>query len=398
MNSINILTKIYNGQIVTPSHIINNGTVIIRNGIIETICEGNPEVNGAIEIDAKGQYVAPGLVDLQINGFLGVDFSDQKLTIDELRRATKALWEMGVTTFLPTVITNDQANLKKSFSLLAVALDDEVIGMSIPGFHLEGPYISPVQGYRGAHLEKYIRGADWLEFSDLQKEALNRIILITVAPETEGAIAFIKKCTEAGVVVALGHHNGSSEIIKQAVEAGASMSTHLGNGCANMINRHDNPLWPQLADDRITATIIADGYHLNEDQLKCFYKMKGLERTILVSDALDLAGLPPGEYTRLERLVVLSEVVRYPAENVLAGAASPLSTCVSNIMKFTHCSLENAVQMATANPAGQLGLNEIGEIKQGKRADLILFTLGDGRVVIQKTILAGKEVYAKHRE
>jgi len=396
MNSINILTKIYNGQIVTPSHIINNGTVIIRNGIIETICEGNPEVNGAIEIDAKGQYVAPGLVDLQINGFLGVDFSDQKLTIDELRRATKALWEMGVTTFLPTVITNDQANLKKSFSLLAVALDDEVIGMSIPGFHLEGPYISPVQGYRGAHLEKYIRGADWLEFSDLQKEAFNRIILITVAPETDGAIAFIKKCTEAGVVVALGHHNGSSEIIKQAVEAGASMSTHLGNGCANMINRHDNPLWPQLADDRITATIIADGYHLNEDQLQCFYKMKGLERTILVSDALDLAGLPPGEYTRLERLVVLSEVVRYPAENVLAGAASPLSTCVSNIMKFTHCSLENAVRMATANPAGQLGLNEIGEIKQGKRADLILFTLENGRLMIQKTILAGKEVYAKH--
>ncbi len=396
MNSLNSLTKIYNGQIVTPSHIINNGTVIIRNGIIETICQGDTEVRGAVEIDAKGQYIAPGLVDLQINGFIGVDFSDQDLTIGELRRATKALWEKGVTTFLPTVITNDQTNLKKSFSLLAAALDDEVIGLSIPGFHLEGPYISPVQGYRGAHLEKYIRRADWNEFSDLQKEARNRIILITVAPEIDGAIAFIKKCTEAGVVVSLGHHNGSSGIIKQAVGAGASMSTHLGNGCANMINRHDNPLWPQLADDHITITIIADGYHLNKDQLQCFYKMKGLERTILVSDALDLAGLPPGEYTRLERLVVLSEVVKYPAENVLAGAASPLSTCVSNMMKFTHCSLENAVLMATANPASQLGLNEIGEIKQGKRADLILFSLEDGRLVIQKTILAGKEVYSKH--
>jgi len=396
MNSKNTFTKIFNGQIVTPSGIINNGTVIFRNGIIEAIAEGDLEAAGATELDAKGNFIAPGLIDIQINGFLGVDFSDQNLTIEELRRATKALWETGATTFLPTVITNDQTYLKKSFTILAGALDDEEIGLSIPGFHLEGPYISPVQGYRGAHLEKYIKQPDWDEFSELQKAAHNRISLITVAPESEGAIPFIKKCTEAGVAVALGHHNGSSEIIKQAADAGATLSTHLGNGCANMINRHDNPLWPQLAEDRLTASIIADGYHLNMDQLKCFYKMKGVERTVLVSDALDLAGLPPGEYIRLERVVVLTEVVKFPAENVLAGAASPLSTCVSNIMKFTDCSLENAIRMATSNPAKLLGLNNIGEIKQGKRADLILFSIEDSRIVIQKTILAGKEVYSNH--
>jgi N-acetylglucosamine-6-phosphate deacetylase len=396
MDTKNTLTKIFNGQIITPSCIINNGTVIVRNGFIEAIADGDLEATGATELDAKGNYIAPGLIDIQINGFLGVDFSDQNLTIEELRRATKALWEKGATTFLPTVITNDQSYLKKSFTILAGALDDEEIGLSIPGFHLEGPYISPVQGYRGAHLEKYIKQPDWEEFSALQIAARNRISLITVAPESDGAIPFIKKCTEAGVVVALGHHNGSSEIIKQAVDAGATLSTHLGNGCANMINRHDNPLWPQLADDRLTASIIADGYHLNMDQLKCFYKMKGVERTILISDALDLAGLPPGEYTRLERVVVLTEVVKYPAENVLAGAASPLSSCVSNILKFTNCSLENAIRMATSNPAKLLGLNNIGEIKTGKRADLIMFTIEDNRIVIQKTILAGQEVYSNH--
>jgi N-acetylglucosamine-6-phosphate deacetylase len=123
--------------------------------------------------------------------------------------------------------------------------------------------------------------------------------------------------------------------------------------------------------------------------------MKGLERTILVSDALDLAGLPPGEYIRQERLVVLSEVVKYPAENVLAGAASPISTCVSNIMRFTNCSLENAVQMATTNPARLLGLDDIGEIKQGMRADLILFTIEYSGIVVQKTIVTGKIVYSK---
>jgi len=393
MDSKNKLLKIYNGQVITPYRIIRNGTVIARNGIIEVVAEGNLETPGATEIDAKGKYIAPGLIDLQINGFVGVDFSDQDLTIDDLHKATKALWKVGVTTFLPTVITNDQKSLKKSFLILASALDDEEIGLSIPGFHLEGPYISPVQGYRGAHLEKYIRIPDWDEFSKLQKAAHNRISLITIAPEVNGAISFIRKCTETGVVVSLGHHNGSAEIIKQATDAGASMSTHLGNGCANTIDRHDNPLWPQLAEDRITATIIADGFHLNKAEVQCFYKMKGVENTILVSDALDLAGLPPGEYTRGERIVLLTpDVVKFPAENCLAGAATPISTCVSNIMKFTDCSLGNAIQMATTNPARLLGLHDIGEIKQGKRADLILFAIEDNRIVIQKTIVAGKIV------
>jgi len=397
MGSKNKLLKIYKGQVVTASRIIKNATVLVRAGIIEAVVEGNPELPGANEIDAKGKYIAPGLIDLQVNGFSGVDFSDQDLTIEELRKATKALWKVGVTTFLPTVITNDQKSLKKSFSILAGALDDEEIGMSIPGFHLEGPYISPAQGYRGAHLEKYIRIPDWDEFSELQKAAHNRIRLITVAPEVNRAISFIRKCRETEVVVSLGHHNGSTQIIKQAADAGASMSTHLGNGCANMIDRHDNPFWPQLADDRITATIIVDGFHLNKAEVQCFYKMKGVENTILISDALDLAGLPPGEYTRGERVVLLTpNVVKFPAENCLAGAATPISACVSNIMKFTGCSLGNAIKMASSNPARSLGLHEIGEIKQGKRADLILFTIEDGRIVIQKTIVAGKIVYSNN--
>jgi N-acetylglucosamine-6-phosphate deacetylase len=199
------------------------------------------------------------------------------------------------------------------------------------------------------------------------------------------------------VIVSLGHHNGSADIIKQAADAGASMSTHLGNGCANTINRHNNPLWPQLAEDRITATLIADGFHLNQEEVQCFYRMKGVERTVLVSDALDLAGLPPGAYTRGERLVVLTpDVVMYPAENVLAGAASPITTGVSNMMRFTHCSLGEAIRMASTNPARSLGLNDRGEIRQGKRADLILFTIEDDKIIIQQTIVAGKAVFSKN--
>ncbi len=396
MDSENILLKICNGRLVTPHGIIENKTIIVKSGFLEAIADGNPDIPEAMELDAEGKYIAPGLIDIQINGFMGIDFSDQGLTIEDLRRATKALWEKGVTTFLPTVITNDQVNLKKSFSILAGALDDEVIGLSVPGFHLEGPYISPVQGFRGAHLEKYIRHPDWDEFSDLQEAAKNKIKLITIAPEVNDAIEFTRKCTESGVVVSLGHHNGSGEIINEATDAGAFMSTHLGNGCANMIDRHNNPLWAQLADDRLTVTLIADGFHLNKVELQCFYKMKGVDRTILISDALDLAGLPPGEYTRLERVVLLTpDVIKYPSENCLAGAASPLVACVSNMMRFTGCSLENAIQMATSNPAMAVGLENIGEINLGKRADLILFTLENGRIEIQKTILAGEIMYSR---
>jgi N-acetylglucosamine-6-phosphate deacetylase len=346
------------------------------------------------EIEKLNVYIAPGLIDLQVNGYAGIDFADQQLTLEGIRKAAKALWETGVTTFLPTIITNDQESLERSFAILAEVLDDEELRISIPGFHLEGPYISPLQGYRGAHLEKYIRPPDWDEFLALQQAAHHGIRLITLAPEVEGAIPFIRKCAETGVLVSLGHHNGSADIIRQAVDAGACMSTHLGNGCANMIDRHNNPIWPQLADDRITATIIADGFHLNREEVQSFYKAKTVERIILVSDALDLAGLPPGEYTRGERIVVLTpDVVKYPAENVLAGAASPVSTGVSNIMEFTHCSLGDAIRMASTNPARMLGLDSIGEIRQGKRADLILFTIEEGRIVIRQTILAGKVVY-----
>jgi len=340
-------------------------------------------------------YIAPGLIDIQINGYMGVDFSGADLTIDEIRKATKELWKEGVTTFLPTLITNEHNALKKNFAIMAQALDDPEIGKSIPGFHLEGPYISPVQGFRGAHLEKYIRDPDWQEFIQYQNAAKQGIKLITVAPEVEGAIPFIRNCIDNGVVVSLGHHNGSAETIRKATDAGASMSTHLGNGCANMIDRHNNPLWAQLADDRLTPTIIADGFHLTEEELQTFYKVKGAGNIVLVSDALDLAGLPPGEYVRGERTVLLTpDVVKFPAENVLAGAASPITKCVSTMLKVTQCNLKNAIQMASTNPAKMLGLTEIGEISQGKRADLILFTIEDEKIVIQKTIVAGKIVYS----
>lgn len=375
------------------------GILYSDNGLVEITIE-NEKIKEIYALDRSGNtrktYIAPGLIDIQINGYMGVDFSGPDLIVEDVIKATKALWKAGVTSYFPTIITSDINRIKKNFAVLAQARKDPDIGRSIPGFHLEGPYISPIAGFRGAHLEKYIKAPDWEEFQKIQKAANNGIKIITVAPEIEGAIPFIKKCVESGVIVSLGHHNGSAIDIQKAVDAGAKMATHLGNGCANEINRHDNPLWPQLSNDAITASIIADGFHLRREEVRTFYKAKGVEKTILVSDALDLAGLPPGEYTRGERTLLLtSNVVKLPRENVLAGAASPISKCVGVVMDFTGCSLKNAIQMASTNPAKMFSMDELGTIEQDKRADLILFTMKNNEMVIEQTFVAGKLVYTR---
>lgn len=364
-------------------------TIIVENGKITEIKPLDTE------IDQTKNYVAPGLIDVQINGYMGVDFSGPDLTVEGVKKATKALWKAGVTSYFPTIITSDIDLIKKNFAILAKAKADPEIGKSIPGFHLEGPYISPIKGFRGAHLEKYIKNPDWEEFQEIQKAANNGIILITLAPELEGAIPFIQNCVKSGVVVSLGHHNGSAEDVLNAVSAGAKMATHLGNGCANEINRHHNPIWPQLSNDDITASIIADGFHLTKEEVRSFYKAKGVENTILVSDALDLAGLPPGEYTRGERTLLLTpNVVKLPKEDVLAGAASPISKCVGVVMGFTQCSLSDAIRMASTNPADMFSLENLGEIEKGKRADLVLFEMKNNEMVIKKTFVAGQLVYS----
>lgn len=367
-------------------------SIKIADGIISDVTR----IERAEYMRQQPVYVAPGLIDIQINGYAAVDFSGKDLTVAGIRKATKALWKEGVTTFVPTVITNSDARLRQNFTILAAALQDAKMNLSIPGFHLEGPYISPVDGFRGAHLKKWVRLPNWAEFSEYVKAAQHKILMVTVAPEIEGAMPFIEKCAMHGIIVALGHHNAPADVIKQAIDKGAVIATHLGNGCANMIQRHHNPLWPQLADDRLIPSLIVDGYHLTPEEVQVFYKVKGAQRIVLISDALDVAGLPPGEYQRGGRTVLVTPgVIKYPAQNVLAGAAAPISKDVATMMKFTKCSLADAINMACRNQARIFNLDDRGEIKPGKRADLILFTLEDGNLIIQKTILAGRVVYTK---
>ena len=408
MNSNSKLLKIVNGQAVTAHGIIQNATVLVRSGIIEAVAEGNLEAPGATEINANGHYIAPGLIDIQVNGYNSVSFclegaentsaSDGNLTVSDVKKVTEGLWKEGVTTYFPTLTTNNQDLLLKNFGILAMAMDDPSQMGSIPGFHLEGPYISAVDGYRGAHPLEFVRKPDWNEFLQLYKASGEKILLITVAPEIEDAFEFIRKCRELGIVVSLGHHNGTAGQIKQAIDIGAGLATHLGNGCANMVNRHHNPIWPQLADNCLMISFIADGFHLPPEMLQVFYKTKGVENIIITSDITSYAGLPAGTYRIKSGQSVEKTVdgnLQFSGqEGGLYGSASPLRNGVAHIMKVTGCGLVNAIQMTTLNPALVHHLIDRGVLEAGKRADIILFTMEDEKMVIQKTIVGGKELYS----
>ena len=347
-------------------------------------------------LDFTDLIIAPGLTDNQINGYASIDFSGNDLSADGVIEAGKAINRDGVTTFLPTLITGSHENLIKNFGILHEALNkDERLSGSVPGFHLEGPYISPDEGYRGCHPVQHIRKPSWEEFTLYQKAAGGKIIQVTLAPELEGATEFIRLCKLHGITVAMGHTNSTAEDIGKAVEAGVSISTHLGNGCANLIHRHNNPIWPQLANENLTSTIIADGFHLIPEELKVFYKVKGPDKLILTSDVIYLAGMAPGKYTFLESEVILTEegMLKNIAMNCLAGASFPLKTGVGNMMKYTGCSMKDAINMASGNVARVYGLTDRGSLSAGKRADLILFEMDGDQLKIRKTYLNGELVF-----
>ena len=340
--------------------------------------------------------IAPGLIDNQINGYTNVDFSGDNLTAEDFVKAAESIWRGGVTTFVPTLITSSNDLLIKNLKTLNNACgQNDLVSKSVPGFHLEGPYISTEEGYRGCHPVQYIHKPSWEEFMIFQEAAGGKIIQVTIAPELEGAAEFIRKCTREGIITGIGHTAASSEQITEAVDNGARLSTHLGNGCANMIHRHKNPLWAQLADDRLTASVIADGLHLLPEEMQVFYKVKGPDKIILTSDVIYLAGMAPGKYSFLGSEVILNDegMLLNTEQNCLAGASFPLKYGVENMVTLSGCSLWQAIKMASSNVARILNLEERGNLSLGKRADLMLFKKEDQSLQIRNIWLNGTLVF-----
>ncbi len=241
------------------------------------------------------------------------------------------------------------------------------------GIHLEGPFLSEIDGYRGAHPRAEIRDPDWSLFQDLQEASGGRIVLITLAPERAGAIDLIRRATASGVVVALGHTAAAPATIHAAAAAGASLSTHLGNGIASPLPRHPNPIWIQAGLDTLWASFIADGHHVDLETLRVLARAKGPERTILVSDASPLAGLPPGTYG--EWAVLGSGKIVVDGTDYLAGSNQGLEVGVRNLLIATGWPIEQAIATVTRNPARLLG-RPYPRLAAGQTADLVIFTRG----------------------
>lgn len=360
-------------------------TLKTENGLIVEIVEDR---------DGKDlPWIAPGLVDLQVNGYGGVDFNSLPLSAEAVQSVVETLWKEGVTQFFPTVITNSPERIESILEVISEAAESM---RTIAGIHLEGPFLSPEDGPRGAHDAQYVRSPDWDLFIRWQKAARGCIRILTLSPEWPAAPDFIKKCAASGVKVSIGHTAANSEQIAEAVEAGASCSTHLGNGAHSRLPRHPNYIWDQLAHDELWAGIIGDGFHLPASVLKVIKKVKG-SRAILVSDSVHLAGLSPGVYeTHVGgRVVLTSEGNLHLAEHpdLLAGSVKSLREGIENLIKEDVCSFQEAWEMSSVLPSAFLGLPTQSGLTVGSPADFVLFNKLVNGIQVVETIKSGRVVF-----
>jgi N-acetylglucosamine-6-phosphate deacetylase len=351
--------------------------------------------------DPARPFVSAGFVDIQLNGFAGVNFSDPELDPDKAISVLPAIWKTGVTTFCPTLITNSIDQLAQNFRVLEKARRlDARFAQSVPCYHLEGPYLSPGEAH-GAHDPALMRSPDWDEFSRLQEAAGGNIAIVTLAPELPGACDFIRRARAAGMIVALGHSDGSPEDIHKATEAGAELSTHLGNGCAAYIHRHQNPIWAQLASDQLKVSLICDGFHLPPDLVRVIYSVKGIHRIILITDAVHVANLPPGRYSLVGLEIELLPSGKVVAVNRqhLAGSALSMNRAVTVFEKFAGVSLCDALQAATANPGKLLRRDGICiDLVPGQPANLVTFRPEASALRIETVLLRGEQVYGQEEQ
>ena len=341
-------------------------------------------------------YLSPGFVDLQMNGFAGVDFNNPEAGLEDLIRAVDAILNAGVTRCLPTVITGPPASMLACLRNLTAAKRRMPHPAAVAGFHMEGPHIDPADGPRGAHPAAWVRPPDFDEFQRWQEAAEGSIRIVTLSPHWPEAPRYIERLRAAGVVAAIGHTAANSAQIADAVNAGATLSTHLGNAAPRLLPKHPNCLWDQIAEDRLSASFIVDGFHLDGAFLRTALRAKGVARSILVTDAAAPAGALPGDYRLGEMDVELTsdERVVLRGQTRLAGSALRMNRAIGNVIRQGGLSLAEALNMATLNPARLIEISGRTQgIATGERGDLVVFRQTvfqeTGRIEILEVYLDG---------
>ena len=340
-------------------------------------------------------YIAPGWIDLQVNGYAAVDYNSPLTPHDEIVRSIGVLHSTGTTRFYPTVITGKADDMLGALKNLAAA---KRTMPAIEGFHVEGPHICPDEGPRGAHPKHCVRKPDISEYRRWQEATDGAVRLVTISPEWPEAPAYIETVVQDGTVVSIGHTKANAEQIDAAVRAGATMSTHIGNGAHSEMKRHPNYLWDQLADDRLAAGLIVDGIHIGAAFLKVALRAKGAARSVLVTDASMPALAEPGYYMLGEVEVELTTDGRVVLRggDRLAGSSLRMDDAIGNVMRMAGVSLTEALAMATRNPArvGRIAGRQRG-IAVGDRADFVLFRWHEAekRIEVVETIAGGQTVF-----
>ena len=340
--------------------------------------------------------IAPGFIDIQVNGFSGVDFNQPDFQGDDLVDVCRKLIETGVTTFCPTLITAKYEQLARNITEIREACKKyPLVRSMVLGIHLEGPYINPEDGPRGAHPRAYVSNPDWEEFERLQSLGQGLVRMVTVAPEVPGGLAFIQKASQNGLAVGIGHCNPEADIVDQAVLAGARISTHLGNGIHQMLDRHKNCLQKQLAHDGLMASIICDGPHLPDYFVKNAVRAKGRSKVILITDATAASYAPPGHYFLGDLEVEADDdgALRLPGTSYLSGSTLTMERAISNCADFAGIPLASAIKMATVNPA-RLFDGISGKLEKGQRANLVLFKAHRKKIQILRVYLGGRLLYS----
>jgi N-acetylglucosamine-6-phosphate deacetylase len=362
----------------------------IEDGCVRAVHEGADE-----NPDDELAWLSPGFIDLQVNGCGGCDLNAETVEPETVIELVKRMAATGVTTFLPTIISAPEKQILRALRAVATARRaNSMTAHAIPFVHIEGPFISPEDGARGAHPREAIRQIDLNEFERWQAASGGLVGMVTLSPHWENAMEFIASLVLKGVVVSIGHTHAPSERIHAATAAGATLSTHLGNGIASTLPRHPNPIWAQLADDRLAATFIADGHHLPADTLKSMLRAKTVARSIFISDVTALAGMAPGVY----RSAIGGDVelrgdgrLTMRGTDSLAGAALPLKDGIAQAVSSGVCTLAEAVRMATENPGRLTGAR--GALHAGAKADLVRFTIDPEtkRMTIRSVMIEGAE-------